>query len=293
MSNDQSRTHTDDVSCRNIIIATQTSVHIYSTRTSLLVTTLAHDPESIITAYLISPSDASILFTTSRSGIVTVWNWREAKKLHEFEGAPPCRGADIALSSEGSVVLYTIEESSRSCIVARVFGKDSHEIVSRTTILRHDKAITVLQALPDSNIVIGMTQIGLIIGRAEHIGQMTFTWREIKCSEAPTSFAARTSQGPVLSGDAKGAKQKAATIDVAVGGAKGCIYVYENLAAKLGLTGRSSKAINEALSPAVRELHWHREAVGTVAWSLDGMYTVYRRPASSDKTRKLRHFRRS
>jgi len=63
------------------------------------------------------------------------------------------------------------------------------------------------------------------------------------------------------------------TLDVVIGGAKGMIFVYEDLLNNLVQSERASKASEPAADLKPRILHWHRQAVGTVRWSLDGMAT--------------------
>jgi len=54
--------------------------------------------------------------------------------------------------------------------------------------------------------------------------------------------------------------------DIVVGGARGGLYLYSDVAAKLPGEGQSTKA--GPIQP--RKLHWHRKAVHSVKWSADG-----------------------
>lgn len=251
------------------MIATSTTVLIYSTQNSLLVHTLRHGEHTEISSYFLSPSDPTRLYTTSRSGSIVAWNWPIEQQTAIWETGAPCLGAAVALSADGTDVLFTIDGLRKSAITARELGSDANEISSKI-ILNHDARITSVQVTADAMYVVGMTQLGLVVGRSSNPARKAYKWLDFRTGEPPACMALQAVQKLVESTESRVPKQKDVIINVAVGGVKGCIYTYENLAESLSLSGKSSKSIADGVVPSVREMHWHREAVGTVAWSLDG-----------------------
>jgi NET1-associated nuclear protein 1 (U3 small nucleolar RNA-associated protein 17) len=58
-------------------------------------------------------------------------------------------------------------------------------------------------------------------------------------------------------------------VDLVVGDVQGVIFLHNDLLAKLFLQSLDGKTPGINLVP--RKLHWHRQAVHAVKWSLDGM----------------------
>ena len=85
-----------------------------------------------------------------------------------------------------------------------------------------------------------------------------YTWHIVKTPEWISAFDVKQSQS-------KGKKNRMkVAFDVAIGGMKGAIHTYENILTKL-------MAGQEVTS---RKLHWHRNAVMALKWSLDGSYII-------------------
>ena len=88
-------------------------------------------------------------------------------------------------------------------------------------------------------------------------------------SRVATSLRPAQQSRRMMKDKPKPRNSKSPIIDVLVGGARGSIYFYNDLVAKLeALEGNESN--QDAL--VGRKYHWHRRAVHTVKWSKDGMY---------------------
>ena len=65
-------------------------------------------------------------------------------------------------------------------------------------------------------------------------------------------------------------------IDVAIGDEEGVIFMYEDImSAFVGSTKKNTPTAVMRTAPNIcepRRLHWHRDSVGSVRWSLDGKY---------------------
>ena len=123
-----------------------------------------------------------------------------------------------------------------------------------------------------------------------------YTWREFKTSKRITASSAyvripeRPDKAKTAAHDSKD------NIDLAVGDEEGAIILFEDILSSFARIEKSQKKGEDTnadlgdLKP--KRLHWHREAVGSVRWSLDG-----RSPANTcaeldiDLFRQLPHLR--
>ena len=148
------------------------------------------------------------------------------------------------------------------------------------TLFRSSEPITHLKALDGGRAIIASAGQKLIIGNTAEpspvaLKKLSYTWREFECSEWITSLDAWVDQEPPISNPITPRvtyppPKIARSISVAAGGLKGSIFVYQDLLRKLE---RMERASNLTL-PATRRLHWHRNAVGAVKWSMDGMSSL-------------------
>jgi NET1-associated nuclear protein 1 (U3 small nucleolar RNA-associated protein 17) len=63
--------------------------------------------------------------------------------------------------------------------------------------------------------------------------------------------------------------RKTPIVDLVVGDVRGVVFLHDDLLAKLFIQSQNG-ALPSGASLVPRKLHWHRQAVQTVKWSLDG-----------------------
>jgi len=235
-----------------------------------------------VSAYALSAANPDLLYVATRKGQISTWNWLEGQRLNLCTiDSQIVEITSMVADESGQDTIYTLDKGKKWMITAHKFGsKDEPTKSDLVTLLRHDRPIRSFKVLSQGAGVCATTDEGFVVGKrtssskgAGPLRDLAYTWREVKTAQPPTSFAVRTG---VVSTTPKQAKRKgqagagALTVDVAVGGLTGCVYVYHDVFNKLDLNGPPSKSVESMGALTVRELHWHREPVGALAWSLDG-----------------------
>lgn len=178
----------------------------------------------------------------------------------------------VSSSDEGDVVFALFEQEKKWTISSyRVYQVHG---VQANTILEHSSPIRSFDVRENGSIVVAITTSGILVGAASDDkndkGMSTYNWREITCSEPPMCFDVRVKAAEAhVQGSktkSKHVSQRTHSVDVVIGGLRGAIYVFYDLMGQSRMGYQSDSR--------VQQLHWHREAVGAVAWSLDGQYLV-------------------
>lgn len=149
-----------------------------------------------------------------------------------------------------------------------------------TVILTNDVPIRSIDVKEGGSVISAITLSGILIGSPSQssTGQTPtkYVWREITCSEPPACFDVK-----IKAKDQRNAGKHPSTtapqkwtVDVVVGGIRGCIYVFQDVLRRFEKTSKSGANISTASTSREQQLHWHRESVGSVTWSLDGQYIV-------------------
>ncbi|KAB8338978.1 hypothetical protein FH972_021917 [Carpinus fangiana] len=208
-------------------------------------------------------TDGHIVKWDVRSGM-KLGNWATESQIYAL--------TTIANQASSQEVVFTISKAARWIISAHGLGMEGDHLKTETQpILNLDRALQSLQVLGHGEIVIAITSDSLVIGKRigsapASLKNLRYAWREFKCAEAPICFDATYS---TTTSD----KRADTSLKIAVGGLKGCIYVYQDLLVQLGFE-HATNVPEESLANATTELHWHREAVGALAWSADGNYLI-------------------
>lgn len=99
---------------------------------------------------------------------------------------------------------------------------------------------------------------------------ISYVWRVVECPEWVAGFDVRI-RHRMSQNQAEKKGMVSEAVDIAIGGLKGSIHIYEDLLNKLIINERpTSKDSSKDITP--RRLHWHRNSVLTIKWSLDGKY---------------------
>lgn len=269
-----------------MILATENAVQVYACATSLLVTSLSVDG---ISAYALSASTPSLLYISTRKGQISTWNWLEGKRLNRWSiDSQIVSLASAITDGSGQDTLFTLDKGKKWMITAHKFGsRDDPTKTDLMTLLKHDGPLRSLKVLDRGSVICAATSDGFIVGKRNNgnlsdttLKGLNFTWREVKCAEAPTCLAVRVVTGSAEPAIKQSKKKSQArtyrTVDIAVGGSTGCVYVYHDILTKLDMNKSLGTETRSAGAPTVRELHWHREAVAALAWSLDGKHIIWK-----------------
>ena len=225
-----------------------------------------------IGAFVLSFVDVPSVYICTQAGEIEQWNWITGSRLHRWKLSSRishCAAPWSSPGSEDSKLFYTVDQGRTDewrITAHRLKGGDDAKKTELKTLLRHSRLLTSLQILDAGKIMIATSGSRLIVGRSnqpqpESLVHLDYVWREIDTLEWIQSVNAQ--ERPEKSNSSR------AVIDIAVGGAKGHIYVYEDLLGELDRMekGRGKEA-SECFKPRI--LHWHRNGVLTIKWSLDG-----------------------
>lgn len=254
-------------------------MQIYSSTTSLLVISLHVED---VSAYALSAANPALLYVATRNGQISIWNWLEGQRVNRWtiDSQIVAMTAVVTDSSDQDTV-FTLDKGKKWMVTAHKFGgKEDPTKTDVVTLLKHDNPLRSFKVLDKGFGICAISLDGFVVGKrtgsiksASSLKDLSYTWREVKTTEPPTCFSVRTGS---LIAVAKQAKKKTqppasgAAVDVAVGGLSGRVLVYLDVFNKLDMNESPSKAVHSSSALTVRELHWHREAVGALGWSLDG-----------------------
>ncbi|KAL1637628.1 NET1-associated nuclear protein 1 [Diplodia intermedia] len=273
---------------RYLIFATVRAVHIYSTATSLLVRTLPMGTSHNITAYALSDADASNLYVSDASGYVVLWDWVSGKKVKRYNLSAAIRGIAVNAveGDNGDKVdnVYTLDKGEHNVIYAhRLRGhKDESEKVAQQLL----KTRVPLQSFTVSGggqVIAAAAKDRVFVGHLRNTSatapkDLVYIWRELSCTQTITSIDIRVNRHESTKAAPKKGAPPVGQVNLVIGCANGALLVYEDIIAKLSNAEKQqkkdSKDAPSALSLAPRNLHWHRNPVGAVKWSLDGNYII-------------------
>ena len=221
---------------------------------------------------MLSPVDVAKLYICTKNGAIEMWNWTEGKLLGRWRISSKiflCAATPSISVDEDSSLFYTVDKDKSEewrVTAHRLKAGEDAKNTEVKTLLKHSGPLTSLQLLDYGKAIIVTSGSKLIVGRCSQqqpksLDDVQYHWREVDSLEWITSVNARERPGKVGSSQA--------AVDIAIGGAKGSIYVYEDLLGQLKRQEKKSKAgASERIKP--RLLHWHRKEVLAVKWSLDG-----------------------
>ncbi|KAF2084772.1 WD40 repeat-like protein, partial [Saccharata proteae CBS 121410] len=270
---------------RYIMFANAKAVHIYSTVTSLLVRTLPVNSNHGISAYALSASNPTQLYVSDAAGFVALWNWVEGKKIGRWDLATRvCGMATTTVDEDGATAdtVFTHEKDQSNTITAhrmrsRKEGKESEAVV----LLRSKRQMKSFKVVGNGSVIVVAFPDSVMVGKvkegAESFKGTTYVWREIKCAESVTTFDVRVGRQEVKGGQKtprKGGSQNSKdSVNLAIGGSRGTIFCYEDILYRL-IQAENPKKDTAPSVLVPRVFHWHRNAVGSVRWSLDGNYLL-------------------
>ncbi|OCL13030.1 WD40 repeat-like protein [Glonium stellatum] len=268
---------------RYLILANSRAVHIYSTATSLLVRTLPIG-SGTISSYALSSSEPNRVYVATSAGLIILWDWDKDKKISRWDLGSSIRGI-TAVAPEGSShdVIYTHETGDRYMIMAHSLRSGAEASQTKLKlIVKSKEPIQSFQVLSNGTFVVVVLRTSIMIGKATKLlsssfEDLNYTWREFKIHQPITCFNAciRSRAHVATAKTPKNPSQLVAeSLDLVIGCVEGEIFVFEDILGRLMKAEKSQKASEQSGDLTPMRLHWHREAVGSVKWSLDGNYII-------------------
>lgn len=280
---------------RYLLLAYHTVVNVYSTTTSLLLRSLRVGRADNVSALKFSETDSSYIYVSTSSGIIQVWDWLDGKKVDSWDtnstiedlgtSKPVKSGQVISTSGIGNLngaIVHTVDRRGGSLwmITAhRLFGGRDAMKTEVATLRKVSEPLRSLKILENGRLVLASFGSCLTIGTTENtnpdsLKNLRYMWRDLQCPEWIASLDARITDRELPSKSSRKSKPKQSAIvdrvvDIVIGGLKGSIFIYQDLLEQLALREHQ---INQEKKGDLssRKLHWHRTAVLSVKWSLDG-----------------------
>jgi len=222
--------------------------------------------KDFFTSFDLSATEKNTAWACTHDGLVYRWNFVEGLTVLKRHVHGPVQSIKVEKSSTtGEDTIYTLGKSDSQWTLS------SHGIIHNTlnhVVLKHKLPIRAFQIKEHGNVVVAITTSTLLVGTFNKAmtGETDpdYTWREIACTEPPTCFDVKSRKGT----------NGKWIVDVVVGGLRGCIFVFNDVLRRFEQVSRKDRIGSTSYIPREQQLHWHREAVGGVTWSLDGQYIV-------------------
>lgn len=288
-----------------LIIADSKSMRVYDADTSLLVHALSEEDTGALTTYALSAVSPHLIYVAYSTGEIILWDWVAGRKTGRWEIGVTVQNMVVVTRPESDEdLVYCHEAEDGHSLTLRAFrtNRQSSAKEPRTElkqVLNTSSAIRGVQVLLQGKYVAVATADSLIVGKRVKITrtalhEFEYVWREVKFSKHITTFSVFYREKQETNNGKKGVQDQREILDVAVGEETGLILLFEDILASFatiesiqkGKKDRTDAA--ESLRP--KRLHWHRDAVGSVKWSLDGEHPgVLCDCTATDMNRKLYH----
>ncbi len=252
---------------------------------SIAVTT-SNSPETSITAYVLSQTDKSKLYAATSSGILYLFDWSNGLKLGRWKLAATVWGLVVASKEQAGALLdivYTREQTKNKWMIsAHILRREAD--ASRTesrTILSSPSRITDFKVVNGGRVVVAASEQRLLVGVSEgdftsSLKDLKYVWREVVTPAHITTLDVRVPSEEFtldwrISSRTHSQKSSDMVVDVVVGHVHGVVFLHTDIVRDLARQEQAKKGSAGGRRP-LRKMHWHRTAVHSVKWSLDGMY---------------------
>lgn len=270
---------------KSILLATHKGLEVYVAETSLLAYKLPVSGSGEVTAYALSATDSNRVYVAESTGLITLWDWVSRQKVGRWDIGATVRNMKVVTHADEDLVYC--HEPGKSHIV-NVHALRTGAQASTTElkpILKTSANILDIQVLLQGKFVVVACGDSLMVGKRQKqsktaVQDFEYVWRELKFAQRITTFDAYVRDPAEVTGKpAKSAQDQRDIIDIAIGELSGAILLFEDVLASFAAietvqkAGKTKADNAESLRP--KKLHWHRDAVGSVKWSLDGKKSTH------------------
>jgi len=270
-----------------LLIAYDSAIIVYSTATSLPVRSLRVKEADNISAFSLSSHNTQQLYISTTLGMIEKWDWTQGSRLGHWKLSSSIYFLTTSVQAAGEAgrdLVYTVDRKGSNPWLISVHHLTDSSRNEVKTLFSSDKALSYMKVMEGGRFIIATSGARLIIGSSSPpdpaiLQNASYTWRIVDSPDWIVSVDARVShldldRKKIEGKKSKGGSKKIESLDIAIGGLKGSIHVYQNLLGDLihreqlmskdGSEDIGFKGINS------RRLHWHRNAVLALKWSLDG-----------------------
>ncbi|TAQ86386.1 hypothetical protein B7494_g5298 [Chlorociboria aeruginascens] len=273
-----------------LIVANRTTIHVYSTLNSLLTRSIKLQidfvtrPTARIIAYRLSPTNSSLIWVACSDGVIYNIDWTTGIGAHESwtissTGCTHMTMASMESAGRRRDVVFTIEAKKDGGwrITANELAPPNGPIKTEAkTIYTTNQRINFLTTAQEGAVIVAAAGKTVLLGSLRNtkygsIDKIKYEFRLFDSTDYISSLDIRV-YNKISSEEPSKPSRKKPVIDVVVGGVKGSVFVHNDLLTNLSLSQSGDLQTGVALIP--RKLHWHRQSVNTVKWSLDGNYII-------------------
>jgi len=272
-----------------LLVADSKSLHVYGTESSLLAHTLCEEELGSVTAYALSATSPHLVYVAYSVGQIIMWDWVTARKIDRWDVGAQVQNMAVIIQPESDqdfVYCHEAEDGHSICIRALRTSSQTSEREQKSEVkqlLNTSSQIRGVRVLLQGKYVVVATVDSITIGKRVKtsriaLGEFEYLWREFKLSKHITTFDVYHREQQETSNGKKASQDQRDILDIAVGDDTGVILLFDDILASIAAIesiqkGKKDKTDSaESLRP--KRLHWHRDAVGAVKWSLDGNYVI-------------------
>jgi len=265
-----------------LLLAKPKTLEVFATETSLLVQELPVGGSAVILSYCISAVQPDQVYIADTAGIITLWNWTNGSKVGRWHIGATVRHLDVVKQPDADQDLLYAHETGGKNHVINVHALRTGAQASKTELKRITKTnnpITGIQVLLQGKIVVASSAKSILIGKRTKLHKTAvqdfeYIWREFETSSRITTFNSHV-RLPDTDKSKKSQPDPRDRLDLAIGDSDGVIHLFEDILSSFAAIEKSQKTkASKILGPESlrpKRLHWHREAVGAIKWSLDGV----------------------
>jgi NET1-associated nuclear protein 1 (U3 small nucleolar RNA-associated protein 17) len=279
---------------RFIIVAHRNALLVYSTSNSLLNRSIELSIKKSkvslvhIVDYVLSPSDPNIIWAACSDGSLYKVDWASGERSEKAWKTPSKNILRITVASldsaeQGQDVLFTAEEHDGEWrISAHELSTLGTTTTSRSRVIyKSTQSIQIIKATDEGAIIVAASEERVLLGSLRSadfgsIDRIRYEFRVFESTDYISSLDVRVFKRSSAPIEAASRVDKVKVVDVVVGNVKGSIFVHNDLLRNLLDSERSRTDVENPINLTPRKLHWHRKAVHSVKWSLDGLFCLSR-----------------
>ncbi|KAK4147761.1 uncharacterized protein C8A04DRAFT_24312 [Dichotomopilus funicola] len=271
---------------RHLLIVYNTSLQVYSTNDSLLVRRIPipvtrPDGENElasahIVAAVLSKNDANYVWVATSDGRIWRINWAsnsavgapfqiEAKKVLDLDVDT------VEFGGKAEDVLLVLQRLTKASAQIFAYNRKSLETGVAKLLHTYDESPQLLRSIAGARLIVAAARETLHIGQLKgkkvvSLMDLAYRFHSFDVPDIVSSLDVRHTVRATKKGG-----YELRSVDLAIGCARGAIYVYHDLLAQLPQDDVGALKVG-MIQP--KKHHWHRRAVHSVKWSQDGNYFI-------------------
>lgn len=249
---------------QHLIVATKHDIHVYATKTSLLVRAIHVSDDSEVIAYAQLPDRSQFVVAGLKSGSLIKFDWTSGKKIWSttFNGSIrtilPTSSTEM---SDGFLMINNVDDGTYN--MSSLAMDDKGKQLGRRTLLQQRGMLPSIRSSPMLGITVVCSKDTIFVGRLAEVEAdqaAALVWHEISIAGKIACFDAQIL--PPRQGQNKSTQP---IVSVAIGLRSGEIQLFSDV---LSDSATQTKDLSN------RQLHWHRTAPRTVKFSPDSNYLI-------------------